>query len=175
MEELAEEYGVSVKDLQKGIRDDLTVFAKEMEYSREIYRAIELQRLEQLQNAFWDDALQGDTRSGRMVLAIMDKRSKLMGLDAPKEVNIRDWRVAVAELGIEPDRLLHTVAGQLKSAGGAEISSSATGIRQVNGRSPESDEGGERGSGEIQDIPPVPIRSDRVHQDVSEVDSLVGR
>lgn len=172
MEELAQEYGVDVAELQRGLNQDLSVFAKEMQYSREIYRALELSRLEQLQSAFWDDALSGSASSGRMVLSIMEKRSKLLGLDAPKEVNIRDWREAVAELGIEPDQLLHTVAGQLKSARGTEISSSPTGFRQAHGRSPQPDEDGERSSGEVRGLSPLPVQTPGIHQNVFEVDSV---
>lgn len=134
MEEMAEEYGVTVTELQRGLTNDLQVFARDMAYSREIYRAVELQRLEKLQTAFWDSALAGNATDARLVLQIMEKRSKMLGLDAPKEVNIRDWRAAVEELGIKPDVLLHTVAGELKSARGTEISSSAGGDRQYDGR-----------------------------------------
>lgn len=45
------------------------------------YRALELSRLDALQVAIWETALEGDYKAIRAVLDIMTKRSKLLGLD----------------------------------------------------------------------------------------------
>src|SRR5262249_25558523 len=45
---------------------------------------LELRRLDQLQTAIYDDALQGDLRSQQMYLRIADQRARLLGL-YPKE------------------------------------------------------------------------------------------
>jgi hypothetical protein len=52
-------------------------------------RDMELDRLDRLQAAVWGKALNGDVRSLDAVLRIIDKRAKLLGLDAPKEVNLK--------------------------------------------------------------------------------------
>ena len=45
------------------------------------YRALELSRLDALQVAIWETALEGDYKAIRAVLDIMTKRSKWLGLD----------------------------------------------------------------------------------------------
>lgn len=49
----------------------------------ETHRALELDRLDALQRAVWDKALDGNLNALDRVLAIMTRRSKLLGLDAP--------------------------------------------------------------------------------------------
>ena len=46
-------------------------------------RALELHRLDQLQRALWDDAMEGDVRAAEAILKIVDRRIRLLGL-APK-------------------------------------------------------------------------------------------
>lgn len=53
--------------------------AEEAETTRDL-RALETDRLDALQAAHWDAALNGDVGSARLVLAIIDKRAKLHGL-----------------------------------------------------------------------------------------------
>ena len=62
-------------------------------------RNYELQRLDKMMSAIWDKAMSGDTKSINTILRIMDRRSKLLGLDSPQplaqnlEVTfINDWR-----------------------------------------------------------------------------------
>ena len=45
------------------------------------YRALELERLDALQSAHWGKALDGDTKAAEVVLSVIDKRIKLLGLD----------------------------------------------------------------------------------------------
>jgi len=45
------------------------------------YRALELERLDELQSAHWPKALDGDTKATEVVLSVIDKRIKLLGLD----------------------------------------------------------------------------------------------
>lgn len=45
------------------------------------YRALELERLDALQTANWGKALDGDTKAAEVVLSVIDKRIKLLGLD----------------------------------------------------------------------------------------------
>ncbi len=47
-------------------------------------KAIEIERLDQLLAAVWDDSMSGDTRSAGIALKIMERRAALLGLDAPK-------------------------------------------------------------------------------------------
>jgi len=48
-------------------------------------RQLELMRLDQLQAAHYKNAMNGDAAAAQRVLAIMDRRAKLLGLDAAAE------------------------------------------------------------------------------------------
>jgi hypothetical protein len=52
-------------------------------------RDIELDRLDRLQMGVWAKALNGDIRALDSVLRIIDRRARLLGLDAPKELNVK--------------------------------------------------------------------------------------
>jgi hypothetical protein len=47
-------------------------------------RALECARLDALQLVHWQKALDGDVRAASLVLRIMDQRTRLLGLSAPK-------------------------------------------------------------------------------------------
>jgi hypothetical protein len=50
-------------------------------------RDMELDRLDRLQRAYWTDAIVNhDRRAAELVLKVMDRRAKLLGLDAPNKV-----------------------------------------------------------------------------------------
>ena len=62
---------------------------------------LELERLDHLTSAVWLDAMSGSDKAVSSVLRIMERRSKLMGLDAPVRhelagpgggaINIANW------------------------------------------------------------------------------------
>jgi hypothetical protein len=52
-------------------------------------RDMELDRLDRLQMGVWPKALNGDIRALDAVLRIIDRRARLLGLEAPKEVNLK--------------------------------------------------------------------------------------
>ena len=47
-------------------------------------RALELQRLDELQKAYWKNALLGDIQAAMYVLRVLESRRKLVGLDLAK-------------------------------------------------------------------------------------------
>lgn len=71
-------------------------------------RELEGARLDRLQAAVWRQAMQGDVQSVRAVIRISERRSKLLGLDAPLKVEwtgevdaqLGELRAAMAEDGI---------------------------------------------------------------------------
>lgn len=65
-------------------------------------RALELARLDELQAAHWTAARAGNTRSARVVLNCIDRRCKLLGLDAPIQIA----GTLVSELDAEIESLL---------------------------------------------------------------------
>jgi hypothetical protein len=56
----------------------------------------ELMRLDALQDAAWDQAMTGDTRSLEAVLKVMSHRAKLLGLEASSAIDVRNQTVVVA-------------------------------------------------------------------------------
>ena len=51
-------------------------------------RALELERLDALLAGVWDEAKEGKTRSVSAALSILERRSKLLGLDAPTQTQV---------------------------------------------------------------------------------------
>ena len=49
----------------------------------EEYQALELSRLDALQAAHWDRAVHGDAKAAEVVLYVIEKRIRLLGLDRP--------------------------------------------------------------------------------------------
>lgn len=77
-------------------------------------RALELGRLDALQDAVWGEALDGDIPAGQQALRIIDRRARLLGLDAPTRVDMGVGDVdldatvakilAVAEIAVRGDQ-----------------------------------------------------------------------
>lgn len=71
-------------------------------------RALELERLDRMLHAIWPTAINGPTQERLQaidrILKIMDRRAKLMGLDAPLRVDYRRMvRNVALELGLSDD------------------------------------------------------------------------
>jgi len=67
--------------------------------------AIELERLDDMQLGVWQSASKGDTKAIATVLAIMDRRARLTGMDEPAIVNgsdQQDFVVIVPDNGRGP-------------------------------------------------------------------------
>lgn len=53
------------------------------------HRDMELDRLDRLQATFWTRAAQGEIKAADMVLKIIDKRAKILGLDAAQKIDVQ--------------------------------------------------------------------------------------
>ena len=62
----------------------------------EEYRELELARLDALQAAHWPQAVAGSVRSADLVLRVIDRRIKLLGLDQPRIEDDRPWTLIVS-------------------------------------------------------------------------------
>ena len=49
-------------------------------------RDLELDRLDRLQRAYWKRAIEGETRAADFILRVIDRRAKILGLDAPQKI-----------------------------------------------------------------------------------------
>jgi hypothetical protein len=67
----------------------------------ETHRATELARLDRMQRAIWPEALKGNLGAVDRSLRLSERRSKLLGLDAPTQQTIQHSGL---ELNILPDR-----------------------------------------------------------------------
>lgn len=81
--------GAAVADVESAISARIEDGTRSLDELREI----ELLRLDRLQAAAWAKALSGEHKSIELVLKILDRRCKLLGLDAPErhEVVTLDW------------------------------------------------------------------------------------
>lgn len=59
---------------------------------------LELLRLDQLEMVWLQRALDGEQKAANVVLRIMERRSKYLGLDQPTKIKMTDWRTEVIDL-----------------------------------------------------------------------------
>ena len=80
-------------------------------------RNAELARLDKLMLAHWPQATRGDIKSTTMVLQIMDRRARLLGLDAPQRIDITGWiRDMAKREGLDPDAAVRDAQAILREA-----------------------------------------------------------
>jgi uncharacterized protein YicC (UPF0701 family) len=81
-------------------------------------RQIEIDRLDKLQQAMWPQAMEGHPAAIDRIIRIMERRAKLLGLDAPTKLQ---QEVTVYEVGTDIDREVQRLAELL--ATGSRIKS----------------------------------------------------
>ena len=74
------------------------------------YRALEALRLDALQQAVWEQAIEGDLKAVDRVLSIMKRRSQLLGLDAPKVSEQQPANWTIEQIDAEMDRIKRIIA-----------------------------------------------------------------
>jgi hypothetical protein len=74
----------------------------------ESLRLLESERLDYLHASHWEKALEGDIKSTEIILKVMDRRSRLLGLDAParKQVEQANTFPEPFEIDAQVDRLI---------------------------------------------------------------------
>ncbi len=75
-------------------------------------------RLDRLQEALWPKAISGDTRAADVVLRIMNRRARMLGIDAPARIDITAWirEIAVKE-GMDPEQAVRDAKAILRATG----------------------------------------------------------
>lgn len=81
--------GAAYNEIENALAKQVEANSRVLEELREI----ELMRLDRLQAAAWRQALDGDFRAIEVCLKLIDRRCKLLGLDAPERVEVItvDW------------------------------------------------------------------------------------
>jgi hypothetical protein len=69
-------------------------------------RQLELMRLDDLQVAVWERAINGELPAAHCVLKIMDRRAKLLGLDKPEKFEVNKWDFNAEDLDAEVQRIV---------------------------------------------------------------------
>lgn len=110
---IASEVGLSESTIYRVRRAALERAMPLRDSKAEELRELELQRLDELQAAHWDRAVSGNIlvseKAAKIVLSCIDRRVKILGLDAPVKVDAR----VTSQLDAEIEQLV----GQLESNG----------------------------------------------------------
>ena len=75
----------------------------------EEHRELELDRLDNLQRTYWQPAVAGNLRAADFVLRVIDKRAKLLGLDAPLKVQAEVVTYDGSDLDAEVERVARLI------------------------------------------------------------------
>jgi hypothetical protein len=81
--EIALELGVTPTRARQLVAEALAAIEKDTAESAEELRRLELDRLDQLQCGLWEEAAGGNLKAVGAALKIMERRARLVGLDAP--------------------------------------------------------------------------------------------
>ena len=82
-EAIGQQLGISKQAAYKHVSTALETLHTQTDNSAEQLRALELERLDALLKGCWTAASAGDPESTRVVLKVLERRAKLLGLDAP--------------------------------------------------------------------------------------------
>lgn len=86
--------GAACTDIQRA----LEVSLEEQARDAEVLRQQELLRLDRIQAGVWPAAIAGDTKSADIALKIIDRRCRLLGLDAPTRLEVVSMGAVEAEI-----------------------------------------------------------------------------
>lgn len=81
--QMAEALGVSIGTISEDVKLILGRWQREQVTEIDKIKQLEIQRLDKAVNAIWDNVKKGKTHSILAMLRIMERRSKLLGLDKP--------------------------------------------------------------------------------------------
>ncbi len=113
---IGQELGISEKAVRKHVLAALALSRDLSESDARDIRTLELERLDALLVGVWGNARKGDAEAVRAVIRIMERRAKLLGLDAKTEIS------ATVKHEVDPhDALLRALEGiALRSGEGGE-------------------------------------------------------
>lgn len=113
---IGERMGTSRPTAFKDVRLALQGIATETREKALELRAMELQRCDALQAAAWAGAMRGNPDKIRTILRVMDRRARLLGLDAPTLIGTMDPSASKGALRSLSDTTLAQVAQDLTEA-----------------------------------------------------------
>jgi hypothetical protein len=84
--QIGAQLGVSYQTAYRDVQTALGELASLQSGKAEKLRELEVERCDKLTLALWPKARTGNEKAARAVLAVMDRRAKLLGLDAPTKL-----------------------------------------------------------------------------------------
>lgn len=83
---IANQLGMTKSSVHKAVTKALTETQQALDVEADTLRAQELERLDELQSHIWIEASKGNLKAVDRILKIIERRAKLLGLDAPTKV-----------------------------------------------------------------------------------------
>jgi len=80
---IANQIGMTKSSAHKAVTKALSETQGLLDADADLLRAQEADRLDSLQSFFWIDASKGNIKAAERIMRIMERRAKLLGLDAP--------------------------------------------------------------------------------------------
>lgn len=112
--QLAADWGVSHGTVRKDIDYAFTLLKQSVMQDATDLRALQLERLQQMFGAIYPAMLAGDTAAANTVLGILKREADLLGLDAPKKIDIEGRLRAMAEAeGFDPDQAIEVARTEI--------------------------------------------------------------
>jgi hypothetical protein len=96
--DIAEEHSLSPQTISKIINDRLSQTIRLRDQEVDLLRQQELDRLDAIQAAAWPAAQEGHIDSLKICMNAVDRRCKLLGLDAPQQMEIISIGAIEAEI-----------------------------------------------------------------------------
>lgn len=82
---IASQLGVSLKQAYDDVTQELEVLAEKSQAEAAHVRTLELERLDAMTMAIWQQVRQGNQGAIDRALRVMERRAKLLGIDAPEK------------------------------------------------------------------------------------------
>lgn len=115
---IAKTMGVNVHTAYDWVQAELIELREKTREDAESVRDLEMERLDDLLEATWSNAMSGDPQAIMSAIRIMERRAKLLGLDAPEKHSFVGALVTPEEAAkMSEDQIRARVVELLSSAG----------------------------------------------------------
>lgn len=84
--DISEELKINETKIKSAVAERIAEVAEMVDYhEKRMFLSLELDRLDALQAAMWDEAMEGKVSAVQTVLAVMDRRAKWLGFAEPEK------------------------------------------------------------------------------------------